>query len=104
MVLEPRDSLPFKLNAAAALIAPCIMPFTVLVIKPVNDALFAKVERFQNATAGEEKVDVDVQKEGELSTKQLLDKWTKLHLIRTAITGVGAMLAIWAALDKREGI
>ncbi|KAK7181250.1 hypothetical protein DPSP01_003337 [Paraphaeosphaeria sporulosa] len=89
-------SLPFKLNAAATLIIPAIMPFTVLVLKPINDKLFAKGD----ALALDEKAEVGVAQEE--TTKALIDRWTKLHLVRTAITGVGAILAIWAALDKRE--
>lgn len=69
------------------------MPFTVLVIKPINDKLFGKADTL----ALDDKVAAQDQ-----SVKQLIDQWAKLHLIRTAITGVGAVLAIWAALDKRE--
>lgn len=72
------------------------MPFTILVLKPINDKLFARGD----ALALDEKAEVGIAQQE--TTKALLDRWTKLHLVRTAITGVGALLAIWAALDKRE--
>lgn len=72
------------------------MPFTVLALKPINDKLFERAD----ALALNEKAEVGIaQEEG---TKALIERWTKLHLVRTAITGAGAILAIWAALDKRE--
>ncbi|KAJ4360702.1 uncharacterized protein N0V89_001269 [Didymosphaeria variabile] len=89
-------SLPFKLNAAATLIIPSIVPFTLLVLKPINDKLFAKAD----ALALDEKAEVGVAQEE--TTKALIERWTKGHLVRTVITGAGAILAIWAALDKSD--
>jgi hypothetical protein len=96
MQTEDPASLPFKLNTAATLIFPSIIPYTLLVLQPINDKLFAKAD----ALALDAKAEVGVAQEE--TTKALIDRWTKLHLVRTAITGVGAILAIWAALDKRE--
>ncbi|KAL1600469.1 hypothetical protein SLS60_006855 [Paraconiothyrium brasiliense] len=87
-------SLPCKLNTAATLIFPSIIPFTILFLKPINDKLFEKAD----ALALDEKAEVGVAQEE--TTKALIDRWTKGHLVRTAITGVGAILAIWAVLDK----
>lgn len=77
------------------MLLPSIVPFTVAFLKPINDKLFEKVDTL---TLG------DVKAENDEGTKQLIDSWTKLHLVRTAITGAGALLALWAALDKREAI
>ncbi|KAJ4304678.1 hypothetical protein N0V90_000205 [Kalmusia sp. IMI 367209] len=90
-------SLPFKLNAAATLIFPSIIPFTILAIKPINDKLFGKAD----SLALEDKA-AEVGVAQNETTKALIDKWAKVHLVRTAITGVGVVLAVWAALDKRE--
>lgn len=74
------------------------MPFTLLFLKPINDKLFERADEY----ALNKKADVDVDVAENEGTKALLDRWTKWHLVRTAITGAGAILAIWAALDKRE--
>ncbi|KAF1971305.1 hypothetical protein BU23DRAFT_471402 [Bimuria novae-zelandiae CBS 107.79] len=84
---QATDSLPFKLNVTATLLFPSIIPFTLLALKPINDALFGKADTL----ALDDKVAANDE-----STKQLIDRWTKLHLVRTAITGVGAALALWA--------
>jgi hypothetical protein len=90
-VIEDTASLPFRLNVTATLLGPAIMPFTVLVMKPVNDQLF------QRDKIGEP--------DGEMSTKVLIDRWTVLHLVRTGITGVGALMAVWAVVvgEGRSG-
>ena len=88
---EDRASLPYKLNVAATLLFPAIIPFTLLVLKPINDKLFAK----SDALALNEKAEVGIAQAE--TTKALIERWTKLHLVRTAITGAGAILAIWAA-------
>lgn len=58
-------------------------------------------ERSLAATSLEDKAAEAGVTSGE-TTHALLDKWAMLNLARAAITGVGAVLAIWAALDRQE--
>ncbi|KAF1958465.1 hypothetical protein CC80DRAFT_408719 [Byssothecium circinans] len=93
-------SLPFKLNVAAAILFPSIIPYTLLVIGPTNEKLFAKEREYQSASLEDKAIEAGVQKDE--TVHALIDKWAVLNLARAAITGVGAILTIWAALDKRE--
>ncbi|KAF2267134.1 DUF1772-domain-containing protein [Lojkania enalia] len=99
---QDSSSLAFKLNTAAAIILPSIIPYTFAFLAPINKKLH---EAANSATAAE--VQDQAAKVGitnEKSVHQLIDKWGTLHLVRAAITGVGAVLAIWAAIDKMEGV
>ncbi|KAF1994701.1 DUF1772-domain-containing protein [Amniculicola lignicola CBS 123094] len=97
---QDTSSLPFKLNIFAALAIPSIIPFTFAFIMPTNKKLFAKAESLANASLEDKAVEKGVPKEE--TVHQLVDKWGMLNLVRTAITGLGAVAAIWAAVDKRE--
>lgn len=92
--------MPFKLNIAAAILFPSIVPFTLAFLKPTNDKLFEKETSLAGTSLDDKAAEAGVTS-GE-TTHALIDKWAMLNLARAAITGVGAIFAIWAALDKRE--
>jgi hypothetical protein len=87
---------------AATIIFPSIVPYTLLVMLPTNDALVEKTQSLAGSSLDDKSVEVGVQS-GE-TVNALLDRWATLNLVRAAITGVGAVCAIWAALDKREAV
>ena len=68
---------PLWLAGSVALITP--WPFTLFVIKPTNDALLA----------------TDLQQAGPMS-RALIEKWGRLHAVRTAL-GVLAVVLFFAA-------
>jgi hypothetical protein len=69
------------LIGALAMIAP--WPWTLLVIKPVNDRLVA----------------TDLEKAGP-SSRALLLKWGRLHAVRTALSAVAAIAFLSACLAR----
>jgi len=69
---------------------------------PTNDALMEKARSLAGSSLEDESVEVGVTS-GE-TVNALLDRWATLNLARAAITGLGAVCAIWAALDKREAV
>ena len=91
---EDRTSTPFRLNALATLLLPSIVPFTLLVIAPTNNALEAKNEELASAS-------LESKAEGE-NVHALMDKWATLNLARAGIVAIGALCTVLAALSKRE--
>jgi hypothetical protein len=67
------------LAGSASLIAP--WPYTLLVIKPTNDALLA----------------TDPQQAG-AQTRALIEKWGRLHAVRTALGGLATVFFYAASL------
>jgi hypothetical protein len=80
---------------AATIIFPSIILFTKFIMEPVNDKLMEKAQSLQDKS-------VEAGAASDENVHALLDKWATLNLARAAITGLGSLLAIWAALDKRE--
>jgi len=84
------------LYVTAAILAPLSTPFTLAVLKPVNDELTARSEK---AIAGA--ADVEAAGAGE-STHELVRKWAGLNLLRGVMFGLSAVLAGWAAIRPVE--
>lgn len=93
-------SLPFKLNLAATILMPGIIPFTLFFIKPVNDRLFAKSAELASASLEDKAIEANVA-QGE-TVHALIDKWATLNLARAVLIGSGAICAVLAGLSKRE--
>lgn len=81
----------FYLTGAAAVLIPAIVPFTLLVIKPVNDKLAAKVEALDGKQPGEASWD-------EEGIEPLLTKWNRLNAVRSVMVGVGAVAGLLAVV------
>ncbi|KAF2183027.1 hypothetical protein K469DRAFT_710979 [Zopfia rhizophila CBS 207.26] len=97
---EDPSSAPFKLNLAAAILLPSIVPYTLAFIQPTNKALLAKVDSLATTELTDKAAEAGVSS-GE-TVHALIDKWATLNLGRVLLTGAGTILALWAALDKRE--
>jgi Domain of unknown function (DUF1772) len=76
-----REAHPGLLIGALAMIAP--WPWTLLVIKPVNDALLA--------TAPEQ---------AGPASRALIMRWGALHAVRTALGALGCFAFLWACLSR----
>jgi uncharacterized membrane protein len=63
--------------AGAALILS-VVPFTLLVVKPTNEQLLDV--RLDRRAAG---------------TRELLERWGRLHLVRTIVSSVAALVFLW---------
>lgn len=97
---EDTNSTAFKLNLAATILVPSIVPFTFAFIVPVNNKLIEKMNSLSSASLEDKAVEANVA-EGE-TTHALLDKWATLNLARAALIAGGAICAALAASDKRE--
>lgn len=67
------------------------MPFTLLIIKPVNNKLMGYVESLEGKRSGEAALT-------EQDIESLIVKWNKLHAVRAIMTGVGAVAGLLAIL------
>jgi hypothetical protein len=81
MVAWWQDSDPGWLIGAIAIIAP--WPWTLIVIKPVNDALLATAP----AQAGP-------------SSRALIIRWGAMHAVRTALGALASLAFLWACLSR----
>ncbi|KAL5113626.1 hypothetical protein ACEQ8H_008491 [Pleosporales sp. CAS-2024a] len=95
-----RDSLPFKLNLAATILLPSIVPFTFLFIVPVNKQLMEKKDSMAAASLEDKAIEQGVPA-GE-TTHGLIDKWAMLNLARAVFLAAGALCTTVAAVSKRE--
>jgi hypothetical protein len=77
-----QTSQAWFLAGAAVIIAP--WPWTLLVVKPVNDALAA--------------TEVD---KADAQSRALVVKWGKLHAVRTALGAVATAAFFWACLSSQ---
>lgn len=97
---EDRSSLPFKLNVAATVLFPSIIPFTIAFIVPTNNKLEARMRQLESTSLEDKAVEAGVA-EAE-TTHALIDKWGVLNLVRAGIIAAGVLCTVVAALDKRE--
>ncbi|KAJ4329694.1 hypothetical protein N0V95_010163, partial [Ascochyta clinopodiicola] len=70
---QDRTSLPFKLNLAATLLFPSIIPFTIAFIVPTNNKLEARMHELESTSLEDKAVEAGVA-EAE-TTHALIDKW-----------------------------
>lgn len=69
--------------AIAALLIGAVVPFTFLGIMPTNNKLLAPGRDLSSP-----------------ETRELLLKWAKLHLVRTALSLMAAVVYVWKALGS----
>lgn len=85
---------PFRLYLAAAILIPCIIPYTLLYMEPtVNEKLIslgAKVEKGSNAN------DLGVSHD---EVRAMLMRWKTMNFVRAGIVGIGAILTATATLS-----
>ncbi|KAJ4361844.1 hypothetical protein N0V83_010785 [Neocucurbitaria cava] len=94
------SSAPFKLNIAATILLPSIVPFTFAFIVPTNNKLIAKKDDLASASLDDKAVEAGVA-QGE-TVHALIDRWATLNLARAVLIGVGALCTVLAALNKRD--
>jgi hypothetical protein len=99
---EATDSLAFKLNLAATILLPSIVPFTFVFIKPINDKLIEKMNSMSSTSLEDKAVEEGVA-EGE-TTHALIDKWATLNLARAMFLAIGALCTTFAAVDKMGAV
>lgn len=80
----------FYLYSAAAILVPAIVPFTFGIMKPTNDKLHAKAEKYRLG-ASEAKEDQELE--------DLLQKWTAMNTARSLFPLVAAVVGLWAVVS-----
>jgi hypothetical protein len=100
LTAEDPKSTPFRLNLAATLLLPSIVPFTLLVLGPTNDKLMAKKDELATASLSNKNVEAFAA-EGE-TVHELMDKWATLNLARALLVGVGALCTVASAVVGRR--
>lgn len=75
----------FALYSAAAIVAPCIVPYTRAVMWPTITAIVAKAEGKADAPS-------------EAETKALVEKWSGQNMHRAYIVGTATLLGAAAML------
>jgi len=80
----------FYLYSAAAILVPVIIPFTIGIMKPTNDKLHAKADKYRLGAS-------DVKEDREL--EDLLTKWTALNTVRSFFPLAAAVFGLWAVVS-----
>ncbi|KAJ4319512.1 hypothetical protein N0V94_003846 [Neodidymelliopsis sp. IMI 364377] len=99
---QDSSSLPFKLNVAATILVPSIIPFTIAFIVPTNNKLEGKMRQLESTSLEDKAVEADIA-EAE-TVHALIDRWGMLNLARAALIAAGFLSTVMAALDKREAV
>lgn len=83
----------FRLYVAAAILVPCIIPYTLLYMEPtVNTKLLKLGEKVEK---GSKAKDLGVNVE---DVRTMLVRWKSMNFVRAGIVGLGAILAAAASL------
>jgi Domain of unknown function (DUF1772) len=69
--------------AIGALLIGAVVPFTLVGIMPTNHKLLAPGRDL-----------------GSAETRTLLDRWARLHAVRTALSSAATVLYLWRALER----
>jgi hypothetical protein len=85
---------PAQLAVAAAVLNMAIVPFTLFVIAPTNNLLFAREEAWR--TENEEVKAKMVKNQSGLTTEALLNRWRVQNWVRSLFPLIGAVLAYQA--------
>ncbi|KAF2200729.1 hypothetical protein GQ43DRAFT_441288 [Delitschia confertaspora ATCC 74209] len=94
---EDPTSFPFKLNVAACLMLPSIVPYTLVVMAPTNKGLYSKASSLASTDLSDKSAETSIEREE--TVHALLDKWATLNLGRALVTLVGTAAAMWAAVN-----
>lgn len=86
-----------EMYALSAIFSLGMVPWTQLVMWPTNVALFRKYDERKNLGVDEKATEVGLAK-GE-STKELVDTWATLNVVRGLFPLAGAVLGMWTTLS-----
>jgi len=86
----------WKAYVASALLTLGIVPYTLLVIMPINRRLWQKVKDMRHLAATDTVFEATV---GDETAHALVDKWATVNVGRATLLGVAAVTAAWIALE-----
>ncbi|RMY34874.1 hypothetical protein D0866_04988, partial [Hortaea werneckii] len=86
-------------TTSATLLLTCI-PYTFIVGEPINQKLEKKAKDLSSASLTDAAAEAGVAQEE--TVHQLVDRWATMNLGRTLLTGIAAIAATWAAVDRLE--
>jgi len=84
-----KDSSAFTLFSLAATLVPAIVPFTILAMKPTNDALLHKADVL---STGAPSADPELD--------PLIARWSSLNIVRSVLVTAGGFAGAWALLGS----
>lgn len=97
---EDRGTTRFKLYLASTLLLPSVIPYTIILLGPVNKKLVEKSDNLAKTSITDATAEAGVSKEE--TVHALVDRWATLNLGRGVITAVAAFTAMWASLNPVE--
>jgi len=98
---EPSSHTPsFRLYALASFLLPSQIPYTLLLMGPLNSKILEKAESLSQTALSDIEAEAGVSQEE--TVHALVDKWATLNLGRAFMVGVAAFSAVWATLSKVE--
>ncbi|KAL2358512.1 hypothetical protein BJ546DRAFT_960082 [Cryomyces antarcticus] len=83
---------PFTLYTIAAVLTPSIVPYTLTVMAPVNNALAAKAAFYANTPVADKGAGEDQE------VRRLVRRWMWFNAVRAVLVGVGCVAGGWAVV------
>ncbi|KAF2772927.1 hypothetical protein EJ03DRAFT_387272 [Teratosphaeria nubilosa] len=96
------SSTQFRLHLIAATLLTSLIPYSFFLLEPLNRRLLKKASDLASASLTDAEVEANVSRDD--SVHALVDKWAVVNLGRTILSGVAAIAATWAALDRLEAV
>lgn len=97
-ISEPKFSTPSLLYHTSAVLVLTCLPYSLYLVHPISEKLKAKAASLSHSSSAKANQEVSVKKEE--TVHYLVDQWATMNLGRTVLTGVAAVLATWAAVEK----
>jgi len=97
---EDRSTNAFRLYLASAILLPSTLPYTALLLGPINAKLVQKSDDLAATAITDASAEAGVTKEE--TVHALVDKWATLNLGRALLSVAAAMTAMWATLNPVE--
>jgi len=95
---EPKQSTASYLYTSSASLLGLLVPYTLLIAGPIVQKLDRKAESFSGASLEDTKLEEGIAQEE--TVHGLVDQWALVNFGGALISGLGAVLATWAVVDK----
>nr|POF17314.1 hypothetical protein CFP56_65181 [Quercus suber] len=99
---SPGISLATILYTSATTVLVATTAYSLVFLEPINQKLEQKADALASTAITDTAAEAEVKKEETVHV--LVDRWATVNLGRTLLSGVAAVLAMWAALDKVDAV
>ncbi|KAI9661277.1 MAG: hypothetical protein M1821_009604 [Bathelium mastoideum] len=97
--------VPLALYTTAAITLFSIVPYTLTAMRNVNTALENRAnDAFPPGSPSSSLETAEKGDDGESETRALIERWSRLNLVRTGLEVVSTVVGIWAVASRPETV